>query len=177
MKKHNGMRPQDIAILLKIISLEKNKEINNNWRNMDLATLLKISSSEISNSLNRSKIAQLIDSSKRHVAKKSLKEFLVYGLKYTFPVELGAIAKGIPTAHSASPINNSIISNGENFVWAYFKGTTKGQTIEPLYKALPKVVENDTLFYELMVITDTLRIGKNREIEIAIKELDKRFFE
>lgn len=171
------MRPQDIAILLKIISLEKNKELHENWRNIDLATSLKISPSEISNSLNRSKIAKLVDSSKRQVAKNSLKEFLVYGLKYVFPVEFGAIAKGIPTAHSAFPINESIISNGENLVWAYFKGTTKGQTIEPLYKALPKVVENDPFFYELMVITDTLRIGKNREVEIAIKELDKRFFE
>ncbi|WP_375559826.1 hypothetical protein ACE193_19160 [Bernardetia sp. OM2101] len=148
------MRPQDIAILLKIISLEKNEEVNNKWRNIDLATSLKISPAEISTSLNRSKIAKLIDSSKRQVAKNSLKEFLVYGLKYVFPVELGAIVKGIPTAHSASPINNSIVSNGEKLVWAYFKGTVKGQTIKPLYKSLPKVVENDLLFYELMAITD-----------------------
>lgn len=168
------MRPQDIAILLKIISFGE-KQIKD-WRNIDLATSLQISTSEISNSLNRSKVAKLISSDKREVAKNSLKEFLVHGLKYVFPVKLGAIARGVPTAYSASPISQPIVSNDEKIVWAHFKGSSKGQTIEPLYKALPKAVENDSFFYELMVIADTLRIGKNREIDIAIKELDKRFF-
>jgi hypothetical protein len=39
---------------------------------------------------------------------------------------------------------------------------------------LPKVVENDVLFYELLVIIDTIRVGHVKEIEIAIEELNKR---
>jgi hypothetical protein len=36
------------------------------------------------------------------------------------------------------------------------------------------VVKDDNLFYELLVITDTIRIGRAREIKIAIEELEKR---
>ncbi len=43
MKKHNGMRPQDIVVLLKIIALK-----HDDWYNFDLAQALKISPSEIS---------------------------------------------------------------------------------------------------------------------------------
>ncbi|OQX79748.1 MAG: hypothetical protein B6D61_03080 [Bacteroidetes bacterium 4484_249] len=56
MKKHNGMRPQDIVVLLKIISIGDNK-----WRNIDIANAIEISPSEVSEALNRCKIARLID--------------------------------------------------------------------------------------------------------------------
>jgi len=169
MKKHNGMRPQDIVVLLKIISIR-----DDNWRNIDIANAIGISPSEVSEALNRCKIAKLIDSKKRKVNINSLIEFLVYGLKYVFPTEPGAIVKGIPTAHSASPIKEHISSGNDIYVWPYAKGNSRGQAIEPLYKTLPKVVENDILFYELLTIIDTIRVGRVREIEIAIEELSKR---
>ncbi len=169
MKKHNGMRPQDIVVLLKIISVQ-----NNNWRNIDIANALKISPSEVSEALNRCKIAKLIDSKKRKVHINSLKEFLIYGLKYVFPVEPGAIVRGIPTAHSAYPINERISTGREVYVWPYAKGNQRGQAIEPLYKTLPATFNDDKLFYELLVIIDTIRVGRVREIKIAIEELEKR---
>ena len=46
MKKHSGMRPLDIVVLLKI-ALYKGE----NWKAKDLASNLKISASEISESL------------------------------------------------------------------------------------------------------------------------------
>jgi predicted transcriptional regulator len=49
IKKHNGMRPHDVVILLKIIALD-----NENWMMKDIANTLYISSSEVSESLNRS---------------------------------------------------------------------------------------------------------------------------
>lgn len=168
MKKHNGMRPQDIVILLKIITIGHDK-----WINIDLAHSLKISPSEVSEALNRCKISRLIDLGKRNVNRNSFKEFLIYGLKYVFPAEPGAITKGIPTAHSASPINK-YISGDEIYVWPHLKGTYRGQAIEPLYKTLPLIVEQDELFYELLTIIDTIRIGRAREIKIAVEQLNKR---
>ena len=73
MKKHNGMRPQDIVVLLKIIALK-----SDDWYNSDLAHSLQISGSEISEVLNRCKIAGLIDSKKRKVHINSFMEFLIY---------------------------------------------------------------------------------------------------
>jgi predicted transcriptional regulator len=168
MKKHNGMRPQDIVVLLKIVALG-----NDDWRNSDLAHSLQISASEISEVLNRCKIAGLIDSKKRKVHLNSFKEFLIFGLKYVFPAEPGAIVRGIVTAHSADPINE-YISSGETYVWPYAKGNLRGQAIEPLYKKLPATVYEDPLFYELLVIIDTIRVGRVREVKIAIEELEKR---
>lgn len=169
MKKHNGMRPQDIVVLLKIIALD-----HDNWKNADLAYSLQISPSEISEALNRCKIAGLVDTKKRQVHINSFKEFLIYGLKYVFPAEPGAIVRGIPTAHSAYPINEHIASGNDIYVWPYAHGTQRGQAIEPLYVSLPAVVQNDPILYELLVIADTIRIGRAREIQIAIEQLEKR---
>jgi DNA-binding Lrp family transcriptional regulator len=169
MRKHNGMRPQDIVVLLKIIALK-----HDDWYNADLARSLKISPSEISEVLNRCKIAGLIDSKKRKVNINSFMEFLVYGLKYVFPTEPGAIVKGIPTAHSASPINEYISSGSDVYVWASAKGTHRGQAIEPLFKSIPQIVQEDKSFYELLAIVDTIRVGKVREINIAKEELEKQ---
>lgn len=169
MKKHNGMRPQDIVVLLKILSMK-----NDDWRNIDIANALQISPSEVSEALNRSKIARLIDSKKRSVHVNAFKEFLIYGLKYVFPTEPGAMVKGIPTAHSASPIKNHISSGADVYVWPYAKGNVRGQAIEPLYKTIAASVQDDKLFYELLVIIDTIRVGRVREINFAIKELEIR---
>jgi hypothetical protein len=169
MKKHNGMRPQDIVILLKIVALK-----HNNWKNSDLAYSLQISPSEITEALNRCKIAGLIDAKKRNININSFKEFLIYGLKYVFPAGPGAIVRGIPTAHSAYPVSEHISSGGDVYVWPYAKGNQRGQAIEPLYKTLPATVQEDKLFYELLAITDTIRVGRAREIKIAIEELEKR---
>ncbi|PZX19995.1 hypothetical protein LX69_00445 [Breznakibacter xylanolyticus] len=163
------MRPQDIVVLLKIIALRRD-----DWYNSDLAQSLKISPSEISEVLNRCKIAGLIDSKKRKVNVNSFMEFLVYGLRYVFPTQPGAVVKGFPTAHSAAPINEHISSGSDVYVWASAKGTHRGQAIEPLYKSIPLVVHEDKPFYELLAIIDTIRVGKAREINIAKEELEKR---
>jgi hypothetical protein len=148
---------------------------NDKWRNIDIANSLQISASEVSEALNRCKIAKLIDNNKRKVHINSFKEFLIYGLKYVFPVEPGSIVKGIPTAHSAYPINEHIVSGRDVYVWKYAKGNQRGQSIDPLYKTVPATIQNNSLFYEFLVIVDTLRVGRVREIKIAIEELEKRF--
>ncbi|HIT15791.1 MAG TPA: hypothetical protein IAA88_05330 [Candidatus Avimuribaculum pullicola] len=168
MKKHNGMRPQDIFILLKIISLHET-----NWLNIHISRTLNISASEVSEALERCRIAKLIDSSKRRINVLALEEFLIHGIKYVFPVQLGTIARGVPTAFSASPIKDKIYQGSEVYVWAYKFGTVKGLTVEPLYKSIPEACLKDDKLYELLVIVDTLRIGRSRETEIAIAELKK----
>lgn len=107
----------------------------------------------------------------------ALEEFLIYGLKYVFPVQPDSVVRGVSTAFSASPIKEEISQGKEKYVWPYNKGTERGQGIEPLYKSVPEIVNSDTELYELLVIVDTLRIGKIREIEIATAELKKRFQE
>ena len=67
MKKHRGMRSQDIVILLKIAALGECE-----WFVKELAFTLDISQSEVSESLNRSKIAGLISADKKLLMKNNL---------------------------------------------------------------------------------------------------------
>lgn len=105
MKKHTGMRPQGIPILLKILSYNKQKGWEG-WQMKHLAHHLAISQSEVSESLNRSMEAGLIDESKKIVNRIALVEFLIHGIKYVFPQKPRAITRGLKTAHSAPPLES-----------------------------------------------------------------------
>ncbi|QHI37561.1 hypothetical protein IMCC3317_29410 [Kordia antarctica] len=168
MKQHNGMRPHDIAILLKIASKGQEK-----WYMKDLAYELHISSSEISESINRSVIGGLISSDKKTLHKLALLDFLKSGLRYVYPQRPGAMVRGIGTSISASPLNNEIVSV-DRFVWAYGQGKIRGQVIEPLHPKTPEACLKDKKYYELMALTDAIRIGKVREQTIAFNLLKER---
>ncbi len=168
MKKHNGMRPQDIVILMKIVAKR-----NNAWYMKDLADELGISQSEISESLNRSMQAGLIAADKRRVITTALLEFLQHGLRYVFPQHPGPVVRGMPTAHSALPLSRSI-SSDEPFVWPWARGVQRGQSIEPLHPSVPKACERDETLHALLALTDALRVGKAREQSLAMQELRER---
>ncbi len=168
MKIHNGMRPHDIVVLLKIAA-----KGNNKWLMKDLSAELNISASEISESLNRSVLAGLLADDKKKLMKTALLEFLQYGLAYVYPQHPGAIVRGMPTAYSAAPLSKSIISENP-VVWSYAEGKYRGQAIEPLHPSVPVACMKDNKLYELLALTDALRIGKARERNSAIKELKER---
>lgn len=169
MKKHNGMRPHDIVILLKLIA-----KGDQPWRMKDLSNELDISASEISESLNRSAIAGLISQNKKTVQKSALLDFLEYGLRYVYPQQPGAIRRGIATAHSAAPLSQSIVSNNL-FIWPYKEGAVRGEAVEPLHPNVPEACLRDPLFYEYMSLCESLRVGKARERKLAMDELKSRF--
>lgn len=168
MKKHSGMRPHDIVVLLKI-AVKGDKS----WLMKDLSFELGISASEISESLNRSVIAGLLAPDKIKLMKLALLDFLEHGLKYVYPQQPGALVRGIVTAHSAQPLKDEIVSN-EPFVWPFPEGNVRGQAIQPLHNKVPEASLKDSAFYELMALCDVLRVGRVREKNIAIEELKKR---
>lgn len=168
MKKHSGMRPHDIVVLIKIAA-----KGDNHWMMKDLSYELGISSSEISESLNRSVIANLITPDKKKLMKLALLDFIEHGLSYVYPQSPGALVRGIKTAHSAPPLNEIIVSE-EHYVWPYSEGDTRGQAIEPLHPKVPEASLKDPNFYALMALCDVLRVGRAREKKVAIEELKRR---
>ncbi len=162
------MKPQDVVILLKIISLN-----NDNWQQVPLSQSLKISQSEVSQSVARSRYAGLIDDKGKQVMRTALMEFLQYGLAVVFPARPGAVLRGIPTAHSAAPLNK-VISSGEDYIWPSAKGKLRGQAITPLYENAPLAALEDEKLYALLALADALRVGRARERNIAIQELKNR---
>ncbi len=168
MKKHHGMRPHDLAILLKIAA-----KGDQQWYMKDLAYELGISAGEVSESLNRSAYAGLISKDKRSLNKLALFDFLTCGLPYVFPQQPGALARGIKTAHSAFPLSGKV-SGEEVFIWPYAKGDSRGQSVEPLHPNIPEACLKDSIFYEYMALADAIRIGKARERQLAVDMIKKK---
>lgn len=142
--------------------------------NKSLAHALHISEAEVSESLRRSTYAGLLnDPKKKKVYQKALLDFIFYGLKYVFPTHPGPLARGVPTAHSVSPLKDIIMSD-ENYVWQDVEGTVRGQMIEPLYPTVPSIAAQDKNLYELLALTDAIRTGTGRTVSIAAEELERR---
>lgn len=171
MRKHNGMRPQDVVVLLKILTYRDKP-----WSFAEIALALQLSTAEVSMAMERNRMAGLVSQAKDNVNKLALREFLVYGLKYVFPPQVGYATRGVATAHSAPPVCSRIAEGNETYVWPYYKGTRRGSAIIPLYDKIPRFIEQDPALYEYLALVDVLRIGKKRELAIAGEELDKRMF-
>lgn len=163
------IKSQDILLLLKIISAG-----NTTWNQIPMAEALGLSQSEVSESVSRSKYSGLLDPTGKIVMKLSLLEFIQYGLRYVFPQQPGPIVRGVPTAHSASPLKNEIQSS-EAYVWPYGKGNVRGHSIIPLYVSAPEAALKDEKLHELLALVDAIRVGRARERGLAIHELKKRF--
>lgn len=161
----NGMRPQDIIILLKIIVLGNTK-----WHNKDIANELYISGAEVSKSLDRCQIAGLISPDRKSVFKQSLMEFIQFGLRYVFPAKPGSLVNGTLTAHS-HPFMAQHFKSDYKYVWPNANGHHRGLTIEPLYPTVTKAIDKDQTLYKLLALVDVIRVGKTREVKVAVKEL------
>ncbi|MCB2206019.1 hypothetical protein KQI65_14855 [bacterium] len=162
------MKPQDVVILLKIIALNSDR-----WQQLPLAHSLSMSQSEVSQSVARSRYAGLLDDTGKRVMRKALHDFLQHGLAVVFPAKPGAIVRGMPTAHSAAPLNLEISSN-DNYVWPFALGEVRGHGIAPLYPSVPQAARDDARLYELLSLVDALRVGRAREKNLAIQELKNR---
>jgi DNA-binding transcriptional ArsR family regulator len=164
------MRPQDVAVLMRI-ALWGDRP----WRYADLSQALKISQSEVSEALNRCQAARLVDPSRRRVFRSSLLEFLTHGLKYVFPVQPGAVLRGLPTAHSAPPLAGRIVAEQEVYVWPHAGGSLRGQAIEPLYPTAVAAAQADPEWHAALALLDALRVGKAREQKLAIELIQEAF--
>jgi len=162
------MKPQDVLLLLKIIS-----DNNPSWNQQPMANAVGLSQSEVSESVGRSQYAGLLDSSGKQVMRNALMEFLQFGIQYVFPQKPGAIVRGVATAHSAVPLANIIVSE-QKYVWPSGIGQERGQAIVPLYPSVPVAVQSDEMLYQLLALVDAIRVGRARERGIAIKELKNR---
>jgi len=161
------MRPQDVVILLKILTIKEP-----NWQYRDLASSLSISVSEISESLNRSHMAGLVDEKRRRVHRRCLMEFIEHGLHYVFPQAPGSMVTGIPTAHSHNFYAERFASELQ-YVWPADDGNLRGLSIHPLYKSVVKAVKQDEELYKMLAGIDIIRVGRVREMKLAIAELKK----
>ncbi len=174
------MKSQDILILLKLISLHQNDKVQaEDFSVRALAASTGISKTEINASLKRSMTVGLAKRDRKSqlptANSKALLDFIVSGLRYVFPANPGAIARGMVTGFEAPGLQGLLSAIGENnYVWPDAESSEKGQVIVPLYKTAPLAAKQDPKLYQSMALVDAIRLGDARELSIAKTELKKR---
>jgi hypothetical protein len=179
------MKSQDIVILLKLVSLED--QIGQGWLDQSdspgpfalrsLEGALGISKTEISASLRRSIAATLaIKSNDRPKAnRRNLIEFVQHGLKYVFPAKPGAPQRGVATSFAAPMLQGQLVSSGADiYVWPHAAGSQRGSSITPLFKSVPEAALKDERLYELLALVDAIRLGNQREANLAQDRFEER---
>jgi hypothetical protein len=184
-----NLSPQDVVVALKLLSAG-----NRPWTYAELGEELALSPSQVFRSVGRAEAVRLLDPSfastspapllgarrqERRVLpwpnRANLKEFLIHGVKYSFPVHRGGMVRGIPTAHAASPLKPQFADSLDPPpVWPDASGSVRGVEFSPLYKNVPAACKGDAKLYELLALVDAIRDGRAREREIAIRELTAR---
>jgi hypothetical protein len=122
MRKFNGLRPQDVALLLKLVA-----DPHRSWLGKDLAQMLHLSASEVSEALARCRFSRLLASDPHALTVQchALLDFLFYGLPYAFAVQPGAPARGLATGASAPPLVQTFGAEPA-YVWPGVTGTQWG---------------------------------------------------
>ena len=170
------LKPQDLFVCL-ALAVRSPDEI---WTYGDLARSLGLSDSEANAATRRAGEAGLMTGERGRGAKPrpvigALLEFLRQGVRYAFYVTPGRPTRGMATAHSAPPLDAAIAASDEDsYVWPDARGDCRGRAIEPLYPTVPKAAAADPALYEVLALVDAVRVGRARERELALAELERR---
>jgi DNA-binding Lrp family transcriptional regulator len=164
-----SLKPQDVMVALKLCSYEHKRPPMS-----IIAADLKMSPSEIHAAIKRLQQARLLHGpemeDKPNVS--ALEEFLLHGVKYSFPAKHGQMTRGLPTSFAAPPLNKDIVPGGElPPVWPWREGQTRGIALEPLYRTAPAAALRDPVLYRLLALVDAIRDGRARERKTAEKYL------
>ena len=187
----NGMKSQDIVVLLKLVSLQEQEDMvapgefhessqgEALYSVRNLEALLGISKSEVNASIKRSLSSGLAikdrETGRTKPHRRNLHNFIVHGLKFVFPAKPGAMTRGVPTAFAAPMLKSLLISAGEYiYVWPSPEGRDMGQSVSPLFKTVPDAVRNDGRLYEYLALADAIRLGNQREAGLASERLSER---
>lgn len=150
--------PQDVLLAVRLLNAPQS------WSFESAGALVGISASQCHAAFGRLCRAELVEKKLRMPIRGNLLEFLIHGVKYAFPVELGPSVTGIPTAHSAPIWKGRIIApKKSDLVWEHPTGKSEGTSVEPLYKTVPIVSLQHQKTYGILALLDSLRVGKARE--------------
>ena len=189
------LKPQDVVLLLKLLANPEHLK----WSQAHMAMHLCVSVSEINSGIKRLISARLLQiahpvlvnlagiekrvQSKQQIGRlyqpvlEACKEFIISGVKYMFPVQLGEMTAGVVTSYAAPVMKGyTTLENDPVPVWPYAGGHQRGMSLAPLYLSVPKSMDQfpDTQFYELLCLVDVLRQGNCREYVKAVELLKER---
>jgi hypothetical protein len=166
------LKPQDVVLALKLVAQGAAE-----WTQPQLAHSLHLSAGEVNHGLKRLAACHLFNVRERRVIHLSLREFLVAGLRYVFPTQLGLFGQGMPTAFSVGALAGKLrLGDEDGVVWAMTgkAASARGRVIDPLYRTAPLAAKEDPILHEYLALADALRVGRARERALAADELSRR---
>lgn len=170
--KQLALKPQDLVVTIKIaVNRERDMLLT------ELAAELCMALSVVHGCIRRSEQARLLSRSAGSVRanRSSLKEFLLFGAKYSFPGHLGASTKGLATAIGAPSLREYFDQTRViPPVWPSAEGDSWGPSLTPLHQTVPEAAKKDLLLYDLLSLFDAIRIGAARERELAATAIEER---
>ena len=118
-----------------------------------------------------------MDIDRKNPVNSNLLEFLVHGVKYAYPPNRGGLIRGMPTGYAARPLRGLGVQPEEPpLVWPDSLGQVRGFEFSPLCNSVPNACQVDSQLYELIALVDVIREGRDRERNIAIKELQSKIW-
>lgn len=187
----NGIKSQDIVILLKLVSLQEQNEENEAqgfssslqggapYSVRNLESLLGISKTEVNASFKRIISTGMAikdrETGRPKPNRRHLYDFILHGLKFVFPAEPGPMTRGMPTAFAAPMLKTLLFSGGEYiYVWPSATGRAMGQSVSPLFRSVPEAARKDERLYEYLALVDAVRLGSQRETGLAKDRLSEK---
>lgn len=166
MSELQSLKPMDIVVALRVAQ-------DSNATYAQLSQDLGLSTSQVYGSVARLGDAGLLRPSSREVNRLAFREFVEHGIRYAFPAKPGAEVRGVPTAHSASPLASHIVAE-DAMVWPSATGSLVGHEVAPLYPRAVELPKQCPRVYEMLTLVDALRVGRSRERKLAAEEFARR---
>ncbi len=166
------LKPQDVLILVKLCGYAHDRRPPYAL----IASDLGMSASEVNAGVRRLQQAKLV--LPKHITEMPIRaateEFLIHGVKYSFPATRTTLVRGMPTSYGAEPLNQLIVQDSDPIpVWPDPKGAVNGLGLIPLYRSVPEACRKDDLLYARLALLDAIRSSGARERKIAEAELIK----
>jgi hypothetical protein len=162
-----NLLPQDILIMVKL-ALSPAKD----WSYNTIAYELGMSPSMAFSAVKRASQSRLLDINRKKPHRKALEEFLIHGVKYAFPPDIGSMTRGVPTSFASPALRDHFAYDPNDvYVWPYAKGLERGISFSPLYKSIPEIAAKDKKLYAALGLIDAIRLGRARERNLAEKLL------
>lgn len=141
---------------------------------VQLAAELAVAPSQVHASLRRLEIAGLLKPDSREANPRALGEFVLFGVRYAFPIVRGALTVGVPTAYSAQPLASEIDAV-DVLVWPapVAPDAVRGFAVSPLYRQAPALAANSPATYHLLTLVDAMRLGEARVRNAARAHLEQ----
>ena len=171
-----GLKPQDILVGLKIVSIQDQKD----WSYQGISAVLGLSASETHASVKRLISSKLLDdfgNKSIFVNPENFYEYIRHGIKYHYPPELSGIVEGIDCSINVALAKNVVndqsetnpeahlkqinqpLNNG-SYVWAHSGGNCHGIGLTPLYKSVPFAALKCEKLHKLMSLVEVMRTAE-----------------